>query len=339
VSLEVVLRQASEHQTAVRALTRDTRQKQAAVHTAQGDSGREKKRYAQALQAYQQAVQFEEALQGDASAARLVKNYCWIGEMYANGCGAAQDHRAAAVWYQKAAEQGNARAQCSLAWMHYKGQGVEQDHQQAFEWLEKAAQQRYSLAQVRLGLLYMKGHGTPKDTAKAEECYKQAFNQALADASQKDAEAQYTLGWMHEYGLGKVQQDSKQAIEYYQNAAQHGHIAAQKAWHKLQLAQLAQLLQQAAADKDDAARAATRRALQELVSAAPTAEIRDALLKAAEDKNWQVREAAASALVELVKAAPQLASDAMRNALLKAMGDSRDNIVSNARAAAASALG
>ncbi|MEL6412703.1 MAG: NACHT domain-containing protein, partial [Bacteroidota bacterium] len=69
VSLEVVLRQASEHQAAVRKLTRDTRQKQAAVHTAQGDSCREKKQYAQALQAYQQAVQFEEALQGDASAA------------------------------------------------------------------------------------------------------------------------------------------------------------------------------------------------------------------------------------------------------------------------------
>ena len=80
------------------------------------------------------------------------------------------------------------------------------------------------------------------------------------------------------------------------------------------------------------------RALGELVSAAPqlaSESMRDALIKAAGDRIGYVRQAAASALGELARAAPQLASNAMRNALLKAAEDNYWGV----RAAASRALG
>ena len=50
-----------------------------------------------------------------------------LGILYANGHGVEKDLQAAADWYQKAAEKGNASAQLALALMYLSGQGVEKD--------------------------------------------------------------------------------------------------------------------------------------------------------------------------------------------------------------------
>jgi TPR repeat protein len=51
------------------------------------------------------------------------------------------DYAAAASWYRKAAEQGDARAQFNLGIMYAEGEGVPQDYAVAASWFRKAAEQ------------------------------------------------------------------------------------------------------------------------------------------------------------------------------------------------------
>lgn len=47
----------------------------------------------------------------------------------------------AVKWFRKAAEQGNAVAQCNLGWSCEDGDGIEKNLKKAVEWYRKAAQQ------------------------------------------------------------------------------------------------------------------------------------------------------------------------------------------------------
>ena len=48
--------------------------------------------------------------------------------MYYNGLGVEKDYQKAKEWYEKAAAQGNARAQTNLGDMYYNGEGVSQNY-------------------------------------------------------------------------------------------------------------------------------------------------------------------------------------------------------------------
>lgn len=50
-----------------------------------------------------------------------------LGILYHNGQGVAQDYAQAAVWFRKAANQGDADAQSNLGSAYSNGQGVPQD--------------------------------------------------------------------------------------------------------------------------------------------------------------------------------------------------------------------
>lgn len=63
----------------------------------------------------------------------------------------------------KAAEGGNATAQCLLGSMYAKGQGVRQDAKLALLWYTKAAMQGHAEAQAHLGVMYGKGDGVAKN--------------------------------------------------------------------------------------------------------------------------------------------------------------------------------
>ena len=75
------------------------------------------------------------AEQGDATAQHF------LGHLYANGQGVAQDHAEAVKWYRLAAEQGDVKAQHNLAIMYANGQGVPQDYITAHMWWNIAASQ------------------------------------------------------------------------------------------------------------------------------------------------------------------------------------------------------
>ena len=58
-------------------------------------------------------------------------------------------------WWQKAAEQGNAAAQYSLALIYRTGaSGVTVNHTEAAKWFLKAAEQGNANAQLHLGVMY-----------------------------------------------------------------------------------------------------------------------------------------------------------------------------------------
>lgn len=61
--------------------------------------------------------------------------------MYRNGDGIQQSDEKAVEWYSKAAEQGNASAQCNLGYMYEEGRGVLQSNEKAKYWYTKAANQ------------------------------------------------------------------------------------------------------------------------------------------------------------------------------------------------------
>ena len=54
--------------------------------------------------------------------------------MYDQGKGVAQDDKAAASWFLKSAEQGDAGAQLTLGVMYVKGNGAIQNYIQAHKW-------------------------------------------------------------------------------------------------------------------------------------------------------------------------------------------------------------
>jgi hypothetical protein len=78
-----------------------------------------------------------------------------------------QDYAQAALWYRKAADQGNADAQNKLSVLYSNGQGVPQDDAQAALWSRKAADQGNADAQYLLGLLCFLGQGVPQDYAES----------------------------------------------------------------------------------------------------------------------------------------------------------------------------
>jgi TPR repeat protein len=82
----------------------------------------------------------------------------------------------------KAAEQGDAGAQCSLGVMYEFGKGVPSDYAEAKRWFLKSAEQGYSSAQYILGEKYRKGNGVPKDYAEAAKWYRMAASQGDIDA-------------------------------------------------------------------------------------------------------------------------------------------------------------
>jgi len=50
---------------------------------------------------------------------------------YDNGIGVEKDEQKAVEWYQKAAEQGHAKAQNSLGWCYANGTGIDKNGQMA----------------------------------------------------------------------------------------------------------------------------------------------------------------------------------------------------------------
>ncbi|MBT40146.1 MAG: hypothetical protein CL938_16545 [Deltaproteobacteria bacterium] len=87
----------------------------------------------------------------------------WVGFNYLYGRGVEKDPVEAYVWFRKAAERGNSRAQVHLGMSYSKGRGVARDPAEAVRWLELAAEQNHSKAQLEVGIAYFRGAGVRRD--------------------------------------------------------------------------------------------------------------------------------------------------------------------------------
>src|SRR6185312_570848 len=106
----------------------------------------------------------------------------YLGVCYENGIGVEQNIQKAVKLYQKAAEQGDARALNILGFCYENGTGVEKYIQKAVELYQKAAEQGDADAQFSLGVCYENGTGVEQNIQKAVELYQKAAKQGLVHA-------------------------------------------------------------------------------------------------------------------------------------------------------------
>jgi len=102
-----------------------------------------------------------------------------IAEMYAGGQGVAKDEQEAIKWVFKAAENGNLKAQDTLAFwamreFRQKRQAVE-NKAQKIKWITGAAERGNAEAMNMLGMLHSVGNGVPLTTIEAEKWYCRAI--------------------------------------------------------------------------------------------------------------------------------------------------------------------
>ena len=144
-----------------------------------------------------------------------------LGVKYAFGeDGLPRDDAKAVEWYQKAAQQGLAKAETNLGDMYLFGRGgLDKDPVQALSWYLKAADQDFPDAQFRLGYMFEAGAGVAKDLPRAVKLY-------TAAADQNYPSAQYKLGDMFESGTG-VAKDLLRAVKLYRAAANAGYPDAE----------------------------------------------------------------------------------------------------------------
>lgn len=90
---------------------------------------------------------------------------------------------------EKAEEQNNKYAQCTLGYCYEHGIGVRRDEEEAFAMYKKSADQNYSIAQTNLGVFYLNGKGVKKDIDQAIYWFQKAADQNNAQAKQALKEA------------------------------------------------------------------------------------------------------------------------------------------------------
>ena len=79
------------------------------------------------------------------------------------GIDASPDHRAAATWLRRAAEQDYLEAQFALGLLYNAGRGVQQDCAEAADWLLRAARHGHRESQLTLGMLYQNCDAESRD--------------------------------------------------------------------------------------------------------------------------------------------------------------------------------
>jgi len=72
--------------------------------------------------------------------------------MYQYGDGVAKDLRAAAQWYERAANQCVEKAQYNLGFLYYNSQHLNGDDEAAVKWFRLAAKQGLLMAQTNVGV-------------------------------------------------------------------------------------------------------------------------------------------------------------------------------------------
>jgi TPR repeat protein len=108
----------------------------------------------------------------------------FLGVMYAEGKGVAQDHAKAFELYTEAAEKDFAPAQYNLANQYATGEGVKQDFSKAEYWWTKAAERGLMPAQENLGNMYYYAASGEKNAVLARKWLTLAAAQGSTAARQ-----------------------------------------------------------------------------------------------------------------------------------------------------------
>lgn len=121
----------------------------------------------------------------------------YLGIMYDNGYGVAQDRAQAFRWFERAAGRGFAKAQYHLAFMYQHGRGVQRSQSEALKYYGMAAAQGDPAAQYNLGRMYAHGLAVPHNLVEAHMWFALASRERtsvrpLASRERKSIERQMT---------------------------------------------------------------------------------------------------------------------------------------------------
>lgn len=106
-----------------------------------------------------------------------------LGEKYSSGTWrVSKNDETSALWYGKAAMQGDPEGEYRLGLCYSHGQGVPKNDQIAFNWFSKAAKEGNAGAQFELGKCYELGDGVDADLTKAYLWYNMAAATGNEDA-------------------------------------------------------------------------------------------------------------------------------------------------------------
>jgi len=139
-----------------------------------------------------------------------------------------QNYELAAAWYQRAADQGHARAMVNLGMLYDDGNGVVQDNARANTLYREAIEvDTNTTALFNLGSSYLNGTGVEMSLATAL-----SFWQRAADLGH--AAAQRCIGWAYRHGDGGYEKNIQLARQYIKASAAQGDedaVALLKEWN------------------------------------------------------------------------------------------------------------
>jgi TPR repeat protein len=105
-----------------------------------------------------------------------------LAEKYRKGDGVPRDYIFAASLYRKAADQGNAVAQCNLATLYYYGYGVKKDQNLAATLYKMASLGGSALATFKLGKMHFEGIAVSYNMSQAIILFKDAARKGCSSA-------------------------------------------------------------------------------------------------------------------------------------------------------------
>ena len=126
--------------------------------------------------------------------------------------GPSKDYGQAFALFRKAADQGSANGEYSVAQSYETGHGVDKDVTQAVVWYRKAAEQGVTGARARLRTMFVQGQLIPIDDDQGGKWWRglvqqaddesQSFSRTYAAAAQNNADAEVELGIDYLTGVG-----------------------------------------------------------------------------------------------------------------------------------------
>jgi TPR repeat protein len=150
--------------------------------------------------------------------------------------GPSKNYDQAFVLFRKAADEGSANGEYSVAQSYEAGHGVEKNESEAVVWYRKAAEQGLPAARARLRTMFVRAQLIPVDDGQGGKWWQglvrqaadesQSFSRAYAVAAQGNADAEVELGIDYLTGVG-TPKDRTQATALFQRAAGQGQTEAQ----------------------------------------------------------------------------------------------------------------
>ena len=124
----------------------------------------------------------------------------WAGSDQGMAAYKRSDYSTALRELQPLAEQGDAGSQLYLGFMYSNGQGVAQNYAEAVRWYRKAAKQGHAKSQNYLGIMYEEGAGVTRDYTEAARWYRMAAEQGIRTGSARDFADIYAMTRRNVYG-------------------------------------------------------------------------------------------------------------------------------------------